>query len=287
MGVGFLDQKSKTEFFPLGLRKGIQRSIRGNEGLTKALVTSDGGVRFSIERGVQHQQYLWAGICVSVFLAAQVFQEIAYRFWIPAARTAPEELLIYLNSFDKARALAVMAGIVVLLVPYAVLALRYFRMRPVLSMMGLLFGAAFVGFEVAHRSLDFFVVGGTWARQLQSVSDPGIRDEILKKFAVWSEGVHGWYFPLLMSHLLASCIFAVLTASEWSQGIWSRLATVAFALNAVRLLGRALSMFGGWKWLDPLNDWLYFPAVFVINAMLAAWFFFLTQQRDESSSYRP
>jgi len=79
-----------------------------------------------------HNRYFWAGICVVLFLGAQLFQEIALRFWIAAPRTSSEELLTYLNSTDKARALLVMGGIVVLLVPYIVLALRYFSAQPVL-----------------------------------------------------------------------------------------------------------------------------------------------------------
>jgi len=231
-----------------------------------------------------HNRYFWAGICVVLFLGAQLFQEIALRFWIAAPRTSSEELLTYLNSTDKARALLVMGGIVVLLVPYIVLALRYFSAQPVLSVLGLLFSVSFVGFELAHRSLDFFVVGGMWARQLQSATDGSAREMILNRFAVWNEGVQGLYFPLLMAHLLASCTFFAMTASEWKLGGRFRLASAAFVLNAVRLLGRLLSMYGGWAWLNPLNDRLYFPAVFVINGLLAAWFFFLAWKGDDKNT---
>jgi hypothetical protein len=34
-------------------------------------------------------------------------------------------------------------------------------------------------------------------------------------------------------------------------------------------------MFAGQKWLDALNNRLYFPAVLVINLLLSAWFFYL------------
>jgi hypothetical protein len=241
-------------------------------------------VRFTIERELGHNRYFWAGICVTLFLMAQLFQEIAFRFWIATPRDRSEELLTYLNPADKARALAVGGGIVVLLVPYVVLAFRYLRSRPLFSVLGFLSGVAFVGFEVVHRSLDFFVVGGIWAHQLQSAGDSAAGKIVLNKFAVWSEGVHGWYFPLLMAHLLASCAFAAITASEWRRGGWFRLAPTAFLMNAVRLLGRTLSMYGGWAWLNPLNDQLYFPAVFVINAMLASWFFFLARRGDEGDA---
>jgi hypothetical protein len=43
-------------------------------------------------------------------------------------------------------------------------------------------------------------------------------------------------------------------------------------------------MYGGWAWLNPLNDRLYFPAVFVINGLLAAWFFFLAWKGDDKNT---
>ena len=62
---------------------------------------------------------------------------------------------------------------------------------------------------------------------------------------------------------------------------WYRLATLAFVLNALRLLGRLLSTFAGQAWLSGLNDRFYFPAVLVINAMLALWFVRLA--KDDAS----
>ncbi len=62
---------------------------------------------------------------------------------------------------------------------------------------------------------------------------------------------------------------------------WHRLAILAFVLNTLRLLGRLLNTFAGQAWLSGLNDRFYFPAVLVINAVLALWFVRLAKD-DES-----
>jgi hypothetical protein len=217
-----------------------------------------------------------AGICVLCFLAAQTFQELAYRFWMPESRNQADDLNAYLLPVDQIRALLVGGSILLLIVPFVVIALRYRRVAPLLSTLGLVFSSAFVGLETVHRSIDFFVVGKQWAHQFQSAT--GVeRDLILQRFSMWNQVVQGWYFPLLLSYLLASLCFALATATDRSRGVWYWLAPVAFSLNALRLLGRMLSSFGGQRWLDGLNGKLYFPAVLLTNALLVAWFFHLAR----------
>ena len=63
-----------------------------------------------------------------------------------------------------------------------------------------------------------------------------------------------------------------------------RLATTAFTLNALRLLGRILSTFAGQTWPSGLDDKFYFPAVFVINALLVAWLFHLAKTYNEAQN---
>jgi hypothetical protein len=218
--------------------------------------------------------YLIAGICVLAFLAAQAYQHLAYASWIPAPTGPDDELRNYLLPVDRVRALLVGGTILALLVPYAVLAIRYSGAAPVVSVLGLVFGAGFVGLEVTQRSIDFFVVGEKWARQMGSASDLE-RLSILRRFALWNELTRGWYFPLLLTHLLASVCFLAATWTELGKGGWFYFAPVAFALNALRLAGRIAGTYAGVAWLEPLNRRLYFPAVLVINLLLTAWFFYL------------
>jgi hypothetical protein len=221
----------------------------------------------------QQRRYLLAALCILFFIAAQTFQEFAYRLWIPAAHGPEQELHTYLLPIDRARALLIMASIVSLIVPYVVIALRYRRIALFAAVLGLIFGAAFKGFELSTRSVDFFVVGQSWARAFQAGDTAAGHAAILHRYVVWSDMVRGLYFPLMLSHLLASCAFAYAIWQEHDR--WSRLASLAFMLNALRLLGRISSTFGGQLWLDPLNNTAYYPVVLVINGMLAAWFFHL------------
>jgi hypothetical protein len=93
--------------------------------------------------------------------------------------------------------------------------------------------------------------------------------------------VRGWYFPLMLSYLLCSCSFALATWKVKGRSRWYYLAPVAFAFNALRLVGRLLSNYAGQKWLDGLNDTFYFPAVLAINTLLVIWFFLLARHAAE------
>lgn len=202
-----------------------------------------------------------------------------YLWWIPTSHGPQDDLRAYLLIADQARALAVGGTILLLMVPYVVIALRYIKASPMAASLGLIFGAAFIGFEITQRSIDFFVVGAKWAHDFPNASQIQ-REIILNRFALWNEVVVGWTFPLRLSVLLTSCCFLAATWTERRKGRWYVLAPVAFALNALRLLGRLLSTFAGQGWLNGFNGKLYFPAVFVTNLLLALWFFHLDPAPD-------
>ena len=226
-------------------------------------------------------RYRLAAFCIFLFLAAQTFQELAYRFWIPASHDAADDLLAYLLPIDEIRSLLVMGTVVGLIVPFTVIALRYRNRAPLASLTGMIFGAAFIGFELSQRSVDFFVIGQQWARQFASTS--GASPElILHRFALWNEVVRGWYFPLMLSYLLASCAFVAATWTDRHRSRWYYLAPLAYVLNALRLLGRILSMFAGQHWLDGLNGRFYFPIVFTINSLILIWFLVLAKEKEEA-----
>jgi hypothetical protein len=230
-------------------------------------------------------EYLAAAFCIGLFVAAQTFQEFAYRFWIPTTHGPQDDLLTYLLPIDRARSVLIMGTIVVLVVPFMIIALRCFKAAPVASVLGLVFGAGFIFFEISHRGIDYFVVGGQWASQFAKASSAAERENILQRFALWNEVVQGWYFPLLLSYFLCSCSFAIAT---WKRGgnRWYYLAPIAFVLNALRVLGRLLSNYGGQKWLDGFNGSLYFPGVLTVNLLLMMWFFFLARHAAEDEQRR-
>jgi hypothetical protein len=227
----------------------------------------------------QGRRDLFAGLCVLAFLATQTFQQLAHWFWIPTPQSTREELATYALPVDQARAMVVLVGLILLIVPYCVVALRYCKPAPLASLLGLVFGTAFIGFETASRSLEFFLVGQQWSAQLLSRND--MNDSVLEHYALWKELSPGWVFPLRLSALVSSCAFA---AAIRELGFWRRLGQFAFALNALRLLGRFLATFAAQHWLDSFNNRLYFPAVFVINAMLSVWFFYLARESSANSA---
>ncbi len=221
-------------------------------------------------------------MCVLFFVAAQTFQSLAYWLWIPAASNPQAELLTYLLRTDHIRAWAIMSTILLLIVPYAVIAMGFRRLAPLASVLGLIFAVGFIGFEVSIRSIDYFVVGQHWARQLQAATDPAEQHRIVENFALWNDVVRACYFPLLLTYLLSSCAFAIAT---WrGTGLGELLGPCSFALNALRLLGRLLSTFAGQAWLNAFSDSAYFPLVLVVNLMLTVWLFHLAKQQAHAAA---
>src|SRR5690348_3812789 len=131
--------------------------------------------------------YLLAAGCLLLFLASQTFQEISYRFWISVSHGPQDDLLAYLLPIELPRAILVMAGITALIVPFIVIALRCFQNAPVASTCGLIFGAAFICFELSQRGVDFDMVGQVWATQFSQTSVGAEREALLRHFELWNE----------------------------------------------------------------------------------------------------
>jgi hypothetical protein len=75
----------------------------------------------------QGRQALFAGLCVLAFLATQTFQQVALWLWIPGPLNLRDELVTYALPVDQVRAILVPVGLILLIVPYCVVALRYNR----------------------------------------------------------------------------------------------------------------------------------------------------------------
>lgn len=138
---------------------------------------------------------------------------------------------------------AILGTIVWLLVPYTALAITRFPKTPMAAVIGFVFFGFFVLTEAVARSTELFAA---------------------------PTDLRGWHFVTMTSYLLASVSFAVATWRDEPR--WHWLAPAALILNALRLCGRIASTFGGATWLDPLNDWAYYPFVLAVNGPLLAWF---------------
>lgn len=213
-----------------------------------------------------------AGLCLCLFVAAQIFQALCFIFWIPETQEPAADFAARLGWMDRTRALAVLFGIVALAVTYAVIALDRFGKAPLASLLGFTFTMFFVVFELLHRGLDFIVVSQQWAGAFAAATDPAVRETLIARHESWSSFTSGIYFPLMLSGLVAWTCFAIAT---WrAGGGWMRLASIAFTINALRTLGRLLGSYTGIGWFDFLNGLpVYLVFVFLINTMLAVWLF--------------
>jgi hypothetical protein len=221
-----------------------------------------------------------AAVCVCLFLATQLFQGLCLLVLLPSPESLAEALALRGQALDQWRAFLVMAGLVLLMVPYAVIALDRIAAAPLASTLGFVFGALFVSIELVYRGVTLFEISRGLAPALLAAATPGERESILAAYAEWDELIGALYFPLLLAGFIASCCFAVAT---WrGEGRWHRLASLAFALNALRLLTRLLDDYAGATWLAPFNSLpAYLAGVVAVNAMLAAWLF--GKARDEDA----
>jgi hypothetical protein len=172
-----------------------------------------------------------AAVCAGLYLAVQCFQEIVFLARLP---------------LDAVRATALLLSFFALIPVYVAVALDRLRHHPGLALCGAIFGFMFVLFELGHRAIDLYVPGGL---------APAV--------------VQGIYLVLLLSHLLSSVCFALALRGEKAR--WDHLGQIAFAVNALRLLGRVLGGYAGVTWLEPLSGPLYFPAVALVMLLLTVW----------------
>lgn len=218
----------------------------------------------------RHYQLAGAGLCV--FMAAQVFQAVCFLVWLPETQTAAQDFAVRTGLLDRSRALAVLFSIVALAVTYAVIAMDRFARAPLASLLGFTFTMFFIVFELLHRGVDFVMVSQQWAGAFATATDLASRDTLTQRHEFWGSFTGAIYFPLMLSGFLAWTCLAIAT---WKAGSgWLRLASIAFTLNALRTLGRIMSMYSGVGWFDFLDGFaLYLVFVFLVNGMLATWLF--------------
>lgn len=227
---------------------------------------------------VTARHFRFAAYCVCLFLATQIFQALCLLFWLPGMETAADDLMARVSWLDQVRNAAVLTGIVLLTVPYTVITIARLPTAPLASVLGFVFAMFFVAIELVSRGIDLILVSRQWAVEFATATAVA-RETILGQHALWNQATHGFYFPLLLSWLLGSLCFAIAT---WrGEGRWHRLASLAFALNALRILARLLGSYAGVAWLAPFNGLsTYLPSVVTINALLAAWLFWSAAQRS-------
>lgn len=216
------------------------------------------------------RHYRLAGAALCVFLAVQAFQALCFIFWFPETQAAAGDFAVRISLLDRSRAIALLFSIAGLAITYAVFALDRFAKAPLASLLGFTFTMFFIVFEFLHRGLDFVMVSQQWANAY--AAEPALRGVLAQRHEFWGAFTGAIYFPLMLSGLIAWSCFAIAT---WNAGSgWMKLASLAFALNALRTLGRLLGSYSGVDWFDFLESFaLYLVLVFLINGMLTVWLF--------------
>jgi hypothetical protein len=228
--------------------------------------------------------YRFATACCAYYVIAQVIQEAAFRHGINDAATREQGILQRLMPLDQFRLSVILLSFFPILVAFAAVALRRVR-SPAAALLGFTFSFLFVAAEVSTRSIDLFWVSRKWAAEYHSATSPAIQQLIADRIQLWEESLGAFYFVLLAGHLLASACFAIAT---WDDDRWNRIVAIAFILNAVRLASRVAEGYLGQRWLDPVNDAVYFPAVVLIFGTLTAWLWKQTQivQQEKQEEVR-
>jgi hypothetical protein len=212
--------------------------------------------------------YRFATACCAYYVIAQVIQEAAFRHGINDAAAGEQRILQRLLPLDQFRLTVILLSFFPISVAFAAVALRRIRSSPAASVLGFTFSFLFVTAEVSTRSIDLFLVGKKWAMEYHSAASPEIQQLVAGRIHLWEESVGAFYFVLLVGHLLASTCFAI---AAWDDDRWNQIVAIAFIVNAVRLASRIAEGYLGQRWLDPVNDAVYFPAVALIFGTLTAW----------------
>jgi hypothetical protein len=228
--------------------------------------------------------YRFATACCAYYVIAQVIQEAAFRHGINDAAAGEQRILQRLLPLDQFRLTVILLSFFPISVAFAAVALRRIRSSPAASVLGFTFSFLFVTAEVSTRSIDLFLVGKKWAMEYHSAASPEIQQLVAGRIHLWEESVGAFYFVLLVGHLLASTCFAI---AAWDDDRWNQIVAIAFIVNAVRLASRIAEGYLGQRWLDPVNDAVYFPAVALIFGTLTAWLWKQTRMvRNEQEARR-
>lgn len=209
-------------------------------------------------------------LAAGFYVAAQVGQEILFRFVLPATADAAAEISSRLLVWNRARQALVLASLFFAPLAYAALAAARWSRAPGASLIGLMFGLLFSAFECAYRSIELFALR-RWATGFVAATDSARRAALIERFDLWDAAVAGLYLPLLAAHALASAAFAIAVGDAPRRDPWDRVLVVALSANALRALLRILQMHLGVEALAPFNAMLYLPVTLFTYGALAVW----------------
>jgi hypothetical protein len=131
----------------------------------------------------------------------------------------------------------------------------------------MVFFAFFVVFEIGYRSVELFVIQLHWSDDADSAAT-------VTRFLLFDQAVTALYFPLLVSHGIASGLAAWAVPFRGSD----RWLKFALGWNAVRLALRTIGMFAGVAWMNWLTGKNYFISILVVFIPMTVWFFLKSRE---------
>jgi hypothetical protein len=207
-------------------------------------------------------------VAAVLVIPLQGFQEIANRFFIPAADSPVARIEVRALPIDLARGAGVFLAIVCMSFVFAATAFERLPRAPATALIGFANMTLFCCFEYGCRAIDMLFVSRNWAQEYQASHSEQVRALLVDRVAQWDAIVEAIYLPLVLTAAIGATCFALSLRGEASGS--ARLGLVAWTLNAVRLGIRVLG-FAGVSSLEPLSSAIYFPLVAVIYALLATW----------------
>lgn len=206
-------------------------------------------------------------LCLAAYVAAQTFQEYVFAV-LSAAGTDAAAWRVTLDPLNRARAFVLLVSFLPLTIAFVVICAQKLRTAPRRAAVACVFLILFCVFEIAYRSMEFFVIDGIWTRELLESTDELVRSTMQDRLDVFADVVRGVYFPLMLTQLTGSLFLFAATFPAARADAFLRL---AMAINALRLIGRLSSTYGGVTWLSAFNDRLYFPCVLIVFGALIAY----------------
>lgn len=206
-------------------------------------------------------------LCLAAYLAAQTFQEYVF-FALSRAGSDAAAWRVTLDPLNRARAFVLLLSFLPLMVAFMVICAQKLRTAPRRAAVACVFLLLFCVFEIAYRSMEYFVIDGLWTRELLESTDPLVHSTMQERLDVFGDIVRGVYFPLMLTQLTGSLFLFAATFPAARADVLLRL---AMSINALRLVDRLSSTYGGITWLSAFNDRLYFPCVLIVFSALFAY----------------
>ena len=220
-------------------------------------------IRESSERSYARMAPVGA-VCAASTVLAQTLEQLLQAMTPP---TQGEALLLPWRTVEGVLAASGILRLLFLLLIAASMALGRWSRAPGAALVGFASTLLVVAFELAQRAMELFLVRWQWAREYQVAPAVATQEAIVGRVAQWHHVTDALFFAAVLMLLVASCAFAL--AFFRAPERWARLVSLAWALNAARLVGRLIG-YASEPWRTFMGH-VYFPVVLFTYGSVAVW----------------